>query len=103
MGDAPAVSVPVLRNTAALVAPGGARSLWRSARRRAHGLCPGLAAQALRTSARACSHRRARQERGRVRTEDVDICIIGSGAGGAVLAYEAARKGLRTLVVERGP
>ena len=38
-----------------------------------------------------------------MRTEDVDICIIGSGAGGAVLAYEAARKGLRTLVVERGP
>ena len=38
-----------------------------------------------------------------MRTEDVDLCIIGSGAGGAVLAYEAARKGLRTLVVERGP
>ncbi len=38
-----------------------------------------------------------------MRDEDVDLCIIGSGAGGAVLAHEAARKGLRTLVVERGP
>ena len=38
-----------------------------------------------------------------MKTEEVDLCIIGSGAGGAVLAHEAARKGLRTLVVERGP
>jgi choline dehydrogenase-like flavoprotein len=38
-----------------------------------------------------------------VRTEHVDLCVIGSGAGGSVLAYEAARKDLRTLVVERGP
>ncbi len=33
----------------------------------------------------------------------MDLCVIGSGAGGAVLAHESARKGLRTLVVERGP
>ena len=38
-----------------------------------------------------------------MRTEVVDVCVIGSGAGGAVIAYEAARRGLRTLVVERGP
>jgi choline dehydrogenase-like flavoprotein len=36
-------------------------------------------------------------------TESVDVCIIGSGAGGAVIAYEAARRGLKTLVLERGP
>jgi choline dehydrogenase-like flavoprotein len=38
-----------------------------------------------------------------VRTEHVDVCVIGSGAGGAVVAYEAARSGLSTLVLERGP
>jgi choline dehydrogenase-like flavoprotein len=38
-----------------------------------------------------------------VREERVDVCIIGSGAGGAVVAHEAARRGLRTLVLERGP
>ena len=35
--------------------------------------------------------------------DSADVCIIGSGAGGAVVAYEAARRGLRTLVLERGP
>jgi choline dehydrogenase-like flavoprotein len=38
-----------------------------------------------------------------MKRESVDICVIGSGAGGAVIAYEAARRGLRTLVLERGP
>jgi choline dehydrogenase-like flavoprotein len=38
-----------------------------------------------------------------VRTERVDVCIIGSGAGGAVIAHQAARRGLKTLVLERGP
>jgi choline dehydrogenase-like flavoprotein len=38
-----------------------------------------------------------------MRTEHADICIVGSGAGGAVLAWEAARRGLRTIVLERGP
>ncbi len=38
-----------------------------------------------------------------MRTEHVDVCVIGSGAGGAVIGYEAARRGLRTLIVERGP
>lgn len=37
------------------------------------------------------------------RREDVDVCVIGSGAGGSVVAWEAARRGLRTLVIERGP
>jgi choline dehydrogenase-like flavoprotein len=37
------------------------------------------------------------------RTEYVDVCVIGSGAGGSVIAYEAAKRGLRTLIVERGP
>jgi choline dehydrogenase-like flavoprotein len=38
-----------------------------------------------------------------LRTERVDVCVIGSGAGGAVVAHEAARRGLSTLVLERGP
>lgn len=38
-----------------------------------------------------------------MRTESVDVCVIGSGAGGSVIAFEAARRGLSTLIVERGP
>lgn len=37
------------------------------------------------------------------RVECVDVCVVGSGAGGSVVAYHAARAGLRTLVLERGP
>ena len=32
-----------------------------------------------------------------------DVCVIGSGPGGAVAACHAAKKGLRTLLVEEGP
>jgi choline dehydrogenase-like flavoprotein len=35
--------------------------------------------------------------------ERVDVAIVGSGPGGAVMAYEAAKRGLRVLVLERGP
>lgn len=38
-----------------------------------------------------------------MRTEQCDVCIVGSGAGGGVLAWQAARRGLRTIVLERGP
>jgi choline dehydrogenase-like flavoprotein len=38
-----------------------------------------------------------------VRTERVDVCVIGSGAGGSIVAHDAARCGLSTLVLERGP
>ncbi|MGH7285774.1 MAG: FAD-dependent oxidoreductase [Polyangiaceae bacterium] len=38
-----------------------------------------------------------------MRLECVDVCIIGSGAGGAVVAHAAAKRGLKTLVLERGP
>jgi len=37
------------------------------------------------------------------KTERVDVAIIGSGPGGAVVAHEAAKRGLSTLVLERGP
>ncbi len=33
---------------------------------------------------------------------DADVCIIGSGAGGAILAYHLAKAGREVLVVERG-
>jgi choline dehydrogenase-like flavoprotein len=38
-----------------------------------------------------------------MRTEQTDVCVIGSGAGGSVVAHEAARRGRQTLIVERGP
>jgi choline dehydrogenase-like flavoprotein len=38
-----------------------------------------------------------------VRREAADVVVIGSGAGGSVVAHAAASRGLRTLIVERGP
>jgi choline dehydrogenase-like flavoprotein len=32
-----------------------------------------------------------------------DLCVVGSGAGGAMVAREAARAGLRVVVLEEGP
>ena len=45
---------------------------------------------------------RGREITGSVR-EDVDVCIIGSGAGGATAARELAQRGLRVVVLEEGP
>src|SRR5258705_238278 len=36
------------------------------------------------------------------RTLDADVCVIGSGAAGAILAYHLAKAGRNVLVVERG-
>jgi len=38
-----------------------------------------------------------------VRHEAADVVVVGSGAGGSVVAHAAASRGLTTLVVERGP
>jgi choline dehydrogenase-like flavoprotein len=35
--------------------------------------------------------------------EEVDLCIVGAGAGGATLAQRLARKGWRVVVLEAGP
>jgi choline dehydrogenase-like flavoprotein len=35
--------------------------------------------------------------------EEVDLCIVGAGAGGSVLAQRLARKGWRVVILEAGP
>lgn len=35
--------------------------------------------------------------------EDADVCIVGAGAAGGVLAYELSKAGLKTVVIEAGP
>jgi choline dehydrogenase-like flavoprotein len=52
-------------------------------------------------------HRRAIPGRERMRRfpegEEVDLCIVGAGAGGSVLAQRLARRGWRVVIVEAGP
>jgi choline dehydrogenase-like flavoprotein len=36
-------------------------------------------------------------------TEEVDLCIVGAGAGGSVLAQRLARQGWRIVILEAGP
>ena len=33
---------------------------------------------------------------------ETDICIVGSGAGGSIAAYELVKKGYKVLLVEKG-
>jgi choline dehydrogenase-like flavoprotein len=40
---------------------------------------------------------------GRDVTIDADVCIVGTGAGGAMVARQAARAGLRVVAIEEGP
>ena len=35
--------------------------------------------------------------------EEVDLCIVGAGAGGSVLAQRLARRGWRVVIIEAGP
>lgn len=42
------------------------------------------------------------QELGSDRTEECDVCVIGSGCGGATLANVLAARGKRVIIVERG-
>jgi choline dehydrogenase-like flavoprotein len=52
-------------------------------------------------------HRRAIPGRERMRrfpeAEEVDLCIVGAGAGGSVLAQRLARHGWRVVILEAGP
>lgn len=40
---------------------------------------------------------------GSTKHDEVDVCIVGSGAGGAPLALELGRAGFKTVVLEKGP
>src|SRR3954449_8961797 len=52
-------------------------------------------------------HRRAIPGRERMRRfadgDEVDLCVVGAGAGGSVLAQRLARRGWRIVVLESGP
>ncbi len=51
-------------------------------------------------------HRRGIPNRDRMRhhadDEEVDLCIVGAGAGGSVLAQRLARRGWRIVIIEFG-
>ncbi|MGH2874433.1 MAG: NAD(P)-binding protein, partial [Solirubrobacteraceae bacterium] len=36
-------------------------------------------------------------------SDEVDLCIVGAGAGGSVLAQRLARRGWRIVIIEAGP
>lgn len=46
---------------------------------------------------------RSKQLDKRKYADGADVCIIGAGAAGGVLAYELAKAGLRVVVIEAGP
>ena len=52
-------------------------------------------------------HRRALPGRDAMRShrddDEVDLCIVGAGAGGSVLAQRLARRGWRIVILEAGP
>jgi len=35
--------------------------------------------------------------------EETEVCIIGAGLAGGIMAFELARRGIRVLVLESGP
>src|SRR5438552_813465 len=37
------------------------------------------------------------------KSEETQVCIIGAGAAGGILAYELARRGIEVVVLESGP
>lgn len=48
-------------------------------------------------------HRYDHMDKRKYGDREVDVCIIGAGAAGSVLAYELSRAGLEVVVVEAGP
>lgn len=46
---------------------------------------------------------RSNDMRHRKYADGADVCIVGAGAAGGVLAYELAKAGLRVVVIEAGP
>jgi len=48
-------------------------------------------------------HRLGNMDRRKFGDEEVDVCIVGAGAAGSVLAYELSKAGMSVVVIEAGP
>jgi hypothetical protein len=48
-------------------------------------------------------HRYSHLDKRKYGNEEVDICIVGVGAAGGVLAYELSKAGLKVVGIEAGP
>ncbi len=54
-------------------------------------------------SVHADGHRHDNMSKRKYSHENADVCIVGAGAAGGVLAYELSKAGLKVVVIEAGP